>query len=137
MCNCQLWTQVINNCWTFCVFLVITCSVLLPLTQIDPIRTISAGKVNIGAFRTYPKVSRCCLMFYSILYLKLQYILAAIIRRSNKSIRGSEKRKKLLSTFVCSIYQISIVKIWPSNKQKTTFHLMKYFLILRNVTKFW
>lgn len=24
---------------------------------IDPIRTISSGKVNIGAFRTYPKVS--------------------------------------------------------------------------------
>ena len=23
--------------------------------QIDPVRTISAGKVNIGAFRTYPK----------------------------------------------------------------------------------
>lgn len=25
--------------------------------QIDPTRTISAGKVNMGAFRTYPKVS--------------------------------------------------------------------------------
>ena len=24
--------------------------------QIDPVRTISAGKVNLGAFRTYPKV---------------------------------------------------------------------------------
>lgn len=23
--------------------------------QIDPIRTVSAGKVNLGAFRTYPK----------------------------------------------------------------------------------
>ena len=27
--------------------------------QIDPTRTISAGKVNLGAFRTYPKVKRC------------------------------------------------------------------------------
>lgn len=27
------------------------------LLQIDPVRTISAGKVNLGAFRTYPKVS--------------------------------------------------------------------------------
>ena len=25
--------------------------------QVDPVRTISAGKVNLGAFRTYPKVS--------------------------------------------------------------------------------
>jgi len=25
------------------------------LLQIDPIRTVSAGKVNLGAFRTYPK----------------------------------------------------------------------------------
>jgi COP9 signalosome complex subunit 5 len=25
--------------------------------QIDPVRTISAGKVNLGAFRTYPKAS--------------------------------------------------------------------------------
>lgn len=25
---------------------------------VDPVRTISAGKVNLGAFRTYPKVSR-------------------------------------------------------------------------------
>ena len=24
--------------------------------QVDPTRTISAGKVNLGAFRTYPKV---------------------------------------------------------------------------------
>ena len=30
---------------------------LTHLFQIDPVRTISAGKVNIGAFRTYPKVS--------------------------------------------------------------------------------
>ena len=30
---------------------------LLPLTlQIDPTRTVSAGKVEIGAFRTYPEV---------------------------------------------------------------------------------
>ncbi|UYV71640.1 COPS5 [Cordylochernes scorpioides] len=29
---------------------------ILPGVQIDPVRTISAGKVNLGAFRTYPKV---------------------------------------------------------------------------------
>lgn len=28
----------------------------LNFLQVDPVRTISAGKVNIGAFRTYPKV---------------------------------------------------------------------------------
>ena len=27
--------------------------------QVDPIQTMSAGKVNLGAFRTYPKVL-CC-----------------------------------------------------------------------------
>ena len=27
---------------------------------VDPIQTMSAGKVNIGAFRTYPEVSRVC-----------------------------------------------------------------------------
>ena len=27
------------------------------LFQVDPIRTMSAGKVNLGAFRTYPKVT--------------------------------------------------------------------------------
>ena len=27
---------------------------------VDPIRTMSAGKVNLGAFRTYPKVCRPC-----------------------------------------------------------------------------
>lgn len=32
---------------------------------IDPIRTISSGKVNIGAFRTYPKV-QCVLHVYFI-----------------------------------------------------------------------
>ena len=26
------------------------------LSKVDPVRTISAGKVNLGAFRTYPKV---------------------------------------------------------------------------------
>ena len=31
------------------------CPVLLVFSQIDPNRTISAGKVDIGAFRTYPK----------------------------------------------------------------------------------
>ena len=25
---------------------------------VDPVRTISAGKVNLGAFRTYPKVKK-------------------------------------------------------------------------------
>lgn len=27
---------------------------------VDPIRTMSAGKVNLGAFRTYPKVGVAC-----------------------------------------------------------------------------
>jgi hypothetical protein len=29
--------------------------IMVNVLQIDPVRTISAGKVNIGAFRTYPK----------------------------------------------------------------------------------
>lgn len=31
--------------------------ILKYIFQIDPTRTISAGKVNLGAFRTYPKVT--------------------------------------------------------------------------------
>lgn len=30
---------------------------------VDPTRTISSGKVNLGAFRTYPKVFECLLFF--------------------------------------------------------------------------
>lgn len=34
------------------------CQIIVKLLiQIDPTRTASAGKVNLGAFRTYPKVS--------------------------------------------------------------------------------
>lgn len=33
----------------------LSCLVLIVFSQIDPNRTISAGKVDIGAFRTYPK----------------------------------------------------------------------------------
>lgn len=36
------------------VFLLLYC--ISFFFQIDPTRTISAGKVNLGAFRTYPKV---------------------------------------------------------------------------------
>jgi len=35
--------------------------------QIDPIRTISAGKVNLGAFRTYPKVLIGVINFFTML----------------------------------------------------------------------
>lgn len=37
---------------------------------IDPVRTISSGKVCLGAFRTYPKVS---VIFYVIIIIKLAF----------------------------------------------------------------
>lgn len=40
--------------FVFLLLLLLYC--ILFCFQIDPTRTISAGKVNLGAFRTYPKV---------------------------------------------------------------------------------
>lgn len=36
---------------------------------IDPVRTISAGKVCLGAFRTYPKVIDLFFVFLKVIYL--------------------------------------------------------------------
>lgn len=41
-----------HSLWTFVYVDILLCL----MRQIDPVRTISAGKVNLGAFRTYPKV---------------------------------------------------------------------------------
>ena len=54
--NFQAWIFLTSNCFSFYSL----CSSLVlqdPFVAIvvDPIRTISAGKVNLGAFRTYPK----------------------------------------------------------------------------------
>ena len=45
--------------------MICSCFLTCAVPQIDPIRTISAGKVNLGAFRTYPKVK---ITFYFYLY---------------------------------------------------------------------
>ncbi len=44
-----------GRCWKWCIRLNAS-GAHPPLPQIDPNRTISAGKVEIGAFRTYPEV---------------------------------------------------------------------------------
>jgi hypothetical protein len=56
---------------------------------IDPVRTISAGKVCLGAFRTYPKVLLICNVNY------LFYLRAIIILYSNSKIILFLKIKKV------------------------------------------
>lgn len=57
-------TQMLNQQFQEPFVAIVVCTMVLSkssrspfwyLLQIDPIRTVSAGKVNLGAFRTYPK----------------------------------------------------------------------------------
>lgn len=51
------WWPDLRGPWRFVWPCLFCCSTVSCFPQIDPTRTISAGKVNLGAFRTYPKVN--------------------------------------------------------------------------------
>ena len=67
--------------------------------QIDPTRTISAGKVNLGAFRTYPKVqSLIVYIIYHVMFISYhmsyKYIFILYVTFSNSLIIHEAKTKE-------------------------------------------
>lgn len=70
--------------------------------QIDPVRTISAGKVTIGAFRTYPKVSLVSDRFglqviETRLFIDVTAIIDAFFRAINLQMKSPQSIKLYLS----------------------------------------
>lgn len=90
---------------------------------IDPVRTISAGKVCLGAFRTYPKVNRIFDVELHILPLATKYFFTAKDLTTLFPVQQWDKinRKHLIFLSSCSILSILLQGYKPANEEPSEY----------------